>query len=110
MKTNVIKIIHPYKIGKTWVFDDAATGLVQEPFVAGMSEILDELTKRSFKASIAFSSSPFPGYDAELTWELEEHGGNWYFWEARKMRGWLCPALLLYFENPPKKIFVKILP
>ena len=33
---NSILIIRPYWSDGTWVFDDPATGLVREPFVAGV--------------------------------------------------------------------------
>jgi hypothetical protein len=26
---------------------------------------------------------------------------------GRRMEGWLCPALLLYFEQAPRRIFVR---
>lgn len=38
--------------------------------------------------------------------------GNWYrgVVAGEKMVGWLCPALFCYFEQAPKKIFVKAEP
>jgi hypothetical protein len=42
-----------------------------------------------------------------FVWTRAEYGGNWYRWPERKMEGWLCPALLKYFESPPKEIFVQ---
>jgi len=36
----------------------------------------------------------------------EESGGNVYRWEQRE--GWLCPALLRYFDSAPKRIFVQL--
>ena len=56
---------------------------------------------------IIFSARPFPGYTARFVWTRAEYGGNWYRWPERKMEGWLCPALLKYFESPPKEIFVQ---
>ena len=56
---------------QTWVFDDLPTGLVAEPFVAGITEMLEMLlAEKGFPARerfrIVFSSSPFPGYDEEI--------------------------------------------
>src|SRR5688572_14638590 len=40
---NSMMVIAPYWQIGTWVFDDSATGLVREPFVAGVPEMIDEL-------------------------------------------------------------------
>lgn len=93
------------------MFDDAATGLVAEPFVFGMPEMIDSLVAdipeagRGFR--LLFSANPFPGYQAELEWLREEFGGNWYLWKVRNMEGWLCPALFKYFEAAPPRIYCK---
>jgi hypothetical protein len=36
-------------------------------------------------------------------------GGNWYRSDdlAELEEGWLCPALLKYFESPPQRIYAK---
>ena len=39
---NQIQIIAPYFVHGTWVFDDDRVGLVQEPFVSGVPEMIDE--------------------------------------------------------------------
>ena len=100
----------PPQAGKVWVFDDAATGLVREPFISGADKILDVLTEGIPDApsgcKIVFSAGPFPGYAARFVWARGEYGGDWYRWPEREMEGWLCPALLKYFEDPPKEIFV----
>ena len=53
-----------------------------------------------------FSADPFPGADMQLEWVREESGGNVYRWEQRE--GWLCPALLRYFDAAPTRIFVQL--
>jgi len=77
---NSILVIFPYKIHGTWVFDDEATGLVQEPFVSGMSEIFDKLAAHIPDAekgvTVLFSSSKFPGYTGEFSWLRGDCGGN----------------------------------
>lgn len=116
-----------------WVFDDEAAGLKAEAFVMGMSEMLTELVLekdipdavKGFK--ISFSNEPF-SHDVQLmwdgkeefTWDAAEDGqdqptsmiGNWYIGKVggHVMRGWLCPALLLYFKNPPEMLYVKAEP
>lgn len=34
-------------------------------------------------------------------------GGNWYYSAALDLEGWLCPALLKYFEQAPGKIYAQ---
>ena len=63
--------IYPYlSSGKTWVFDDARTGLKAEAFVAGCSEAITLLAQaKSIPAAergfaLSFSDRPFDGHDA----------------------------------------------
>lgn len=35
----------------------------------------------------------------------EEYGGNWYWCPQLELEGWLCPALFMYFEKAPTKLF-----
>ncbi len=105
-------VICPYKYEGLWVFDDESTGLYREPFVAGADVFIDKaLESKGIDGTsgfrLIFSGGEFPGYDFKLTWTLEGEGGNWYYAEAFKMEGWLCPALLKYFESAPKEIYVK---
>jgi hypothetical protein len=128
MKKNAMMLLTPYKSGQTWVFDDEATGLVREPFVAGIPQMIDVLTVNIPNAAegfrLIFSAKPFPNFDAHLKWVRSEHGGNWYKLEQvkqyivlaamlakvpfkPKMEGWLCPNLFKYFEKAPKNIYMK---
>ena len=110
---NQIMVIAPYWLDpvRTWVFDDAAVNLVQEPFVSGIPEMIDELVstipnaRKGFR--LLFSASPFPGYQRKLTRVREELGGWWYASDEPKGEGWLCPALFRYFEQAPEEIYVK---
>ena len=108
---NALMVIAPYWYQGTWVFDDESVGLVKEPFVFGVPEIIDDLVqdiphaKSGFK--LIFSSTPFPGYQREFSWVREEYNGNWYKLEDPPMEGWLCPALFEYYENAPQKLYVK---
>ncbi len=38
-----ILTIYPYRLGQCWVFDDRRTGLKEEAFVLGSSEVLTRL-------------------------------------------------------------------
>jgi hypothetical protein len=123
--------IYPYlsEWGACWVFDDERTGLKEEAFVLGMSEMITRLVEskgiddaqRGF--ALGFSLEPFEGQDTVLHWRrsdsthafwqadgsLAQVSGNWYggLVAGLEMEGWLCPALFLYFQTPPKKIFVR---
>ncbi|KJH72305.1 DUF6717 family protein [Aliterella atlantica] len=109
--SNLIVAIFPYKHQNTWVFDEEQAGLKQEPFVSGAPEIIDVLVQilpnveEGFR--LLFSATPFPNYQAELTWIKEEYGGSWYRWEQKNMEGWLCPALFKYFELSSQTIYCK---
>jgi hypothetical protein len=113
---NQILAIAPYwlKDVQTWVFDDDRVGLVQEPFVSGIPEMIDELVKDIPNARegfrMLFSVSPFPGFQRKVTWVREEMGGNWYRAEEPPSEGWLCPALFRYFEVAPRELYVKAEP
>lgn len=109
---NALFVIAPYKYEGTWVFDDPAVGLTKEPFIAGIDSMIDKATanipgaERGFRA--VFSARPFPGAQFKLEWRRPESGGNWYYSPEFKMEGWLCPALLKYFPEPPREIYVKV--
>lgn len=112
---NEIMTIRPYKVdGNLWVFDDAATGLVREAFVGGADTILDMATEMvggdpKLGLSVAFSAKPFPGHQIVLEHKGEDEAqvGNTYFCPKFNIDGWFCPALLLYFPKPPKKIYAQ---
>jgi hypothetical protein len=109
---NALMVIMPYKCQGTWVFDDPAVGLFREPFIAGIDNMIDQAVSRipdaekGFRA--IFSARDFPGWDFKLEWQRDESGGNWYYSDEFRMEGWLCPALLKYFPNAPREIYVKV--
>jgi hypothetical protein len=134
MKNDAMRAItiYPYRLGNCWVFDDARTGLKEEAFVLGSSEMMTRLVeakgiRQAEKAfALTFSDQPFEGFDAELTWLRSDDSqvlpgkdgsasqifGNWYkgLVAGEEMEGWLCPALGLYFHAAPARIFVKAEP
>ncbi len=120
--------IYPYLIGDVWVFDDERTGLKEEAFVLGMSEMISSVVKAKNIPnapngfSLTFADEPFDGHDIELNWvrsddsqfvpgqarTLAQLFGNWYRGTiaGQVMDGWLCPALELYFSGAPARLFV----
>src|SRR5436305_15241132 len=101
--------IQPYKSGGVWVFDDPRVGLVREPFVSGITEIIEAVVKDIPGAAqgfnLIFAATPFPGASVELEWVREEYGGQWYRWTATGQEGWLCPALFKYFDEAPPRLY-----
>jgi|TARA_B100001741_G_scaffold169171_1_gene139768 hypothetical protein len=108
---NAIMVIRPYKFAGMWVFDDEETGLVREPFVSGADDIIDVMVERIENAddgfALTFSHLPFPGHDLELVRRHTEAGGWWYHSPVLEMDGWLCPALFLYYDEAPERLFAK---
>jgi hypothetical protein len=105
--------IYPYLLGNTWVFDDSRTGLKEEAFVMGSTEVISRLVKAKAIPQAAkgftlqFSSEPFEGADAELNWlrsgdsevlpgkdgSASQIFGNWYKGAVagEAMEGWSRP-------------------
>ncbi|ALN92147.1 MULTISPECIES: DUF6717 family protein [Lysobacter] len=108
---NAIVAIHPYKTHGMWVFDDLAVGLREEPFVSGADTIIDHMVAGIDGAqngfTLLFSTHPFPGYQLQLDWQRADLSGNWYRSESIGMEGWLCPALLKYFDAPPTTLYAQ---
>lgn len=111
---NAINVIAPYKYLDMWVFDDARVGLSQEPFVSGADSMIDRFVADIPDAGqgflLFFSDTAFPGHQLRLEWRRGDGGGNWYYAPQLGMEGWLCPALLKYFEKAPKTIYVQVKP
>jgi len=114
MAANAISVIKPYRWEGLWVFDDERVGLVKEPFVAGADTLIDvAIERKGIKSAdkgflLFFSATPFPGADFHLEWSRAESSGNVYVWRETGQEGWLCPALLKYFEEPPANLYVQL--
>lgn len=110
---NQILTISPYWLesSQTWVFNDERLGIVQEPFVEGIPEMINEITadipnaKSGFR--LLFSSNPFSNFQRQLVKLEEAYGGTWYQDTTTKKEGWLCAVLFEYFPTAPDKIYVK---
>jgi hypothetical protein len=111
---NAINVISPYKHHGMWVFDDARVGLHQEPFVAGADTMIDKAVAGIPDAEhgfmLVFSAVAFPGHQITLQWRRNDGAGDWYYSPELASEGWLCPALLKYFERAPKTIYVQVKP
>jgi hypothetical protein len=93
---NQLFVIAPYwsEEIQTWAFDDRAVGLIREPFVSGVPEMIEDLVRDIPNARsgfrMFFSTQSFPGFQRRVQWVREEMGGNWY-----------------RSEQPPMELFVK---
>lgn len=126
--TNSIFTIRPYRRGGIWAFDEPALGLLAEPFVGEINQMIDAMLLQSGlipgeQFTGMFSANRFPGIHMHLKWVRSEGGGNWYsdfghysyndFNEIKEAKprelieGWLCPALFRFFCDAPKSIFVR---
>lgn len=111
---NAILVIAPYQYNGTWVFDDPRFGLVREPFVAGVPEMIDVLVAdipdadKGFR--LTFSAKKFPGFQKKLEWVRGDMDGNYYKIDDPPMEGWICPAMFKYYEKPPAELYVKAEP
>jgi hypothetical protein len=110
-KPDAVFVIEPYRCDDAWVFDDQAAGLVREPFVAGVTEMIDRLAAGIPNAAngfrLVFGPHPFVDHQASLTWvRADDVEGNWYRDDTGR-EGWLCPALFCYFPSPPPRIYVR---
>ena len=108
---NAVMVLHPRREGGVWLFDDPAAGLVREPFVAGIPEMIERLVADIPNAAdgfaMLFAPTPFPGHQIRIDKDGEEYGGTWYRCDAWAMRGWLCPALFAYFPTAPESIYIQ---
>ena len=108
---NSLFVLAPYKHAGTWVFDDPSRGLTQEPFVAGIPQMIDRLVvgipnaEQGFR--LIFSTQAFPGHTHKLEWRRTDSSGNWYYCPQFDAEGWLCPALFKFFTEAPKEIYLK---
>ena len=107
---NALMVIAPYRYEGTWVFDDASVGLVREPFVAGVPEMIDDLVRDIPNAAqgfrLTFSAGPFPGAQVGLE-RVREEAGGWWYRHPDGREGWLCPALFEYFEQAPERLYAR---
>lgn len=112
---NAINTIFPYKKQGTWMFNHEAVGLFEEPFVAGIPEIIEKMVadipdaEEGFK--LLFSDCQFPGSIGLTKVDRPDAGlGTWYYCLKTDSEGWLCPALFRYFKVAPDQLYAKAEP
>ena len=121
--SNSLFTMRVYRHNYEWVFDNAAVGLDKEPFVAGADEVFDEIARDHYntqdidedtKIDIVFADFEFPGFDHACEHLGKQHNGNTYTMVVSSielLRGhllWLCPALLKYYNKPPRRIYMSV--
>jgi hypothetical protein len=78
--------------------------------VAGADAMIDgvvaDIPDAEHGFTLIFSSTPFPGHQYRLDWQREESGCNGYYAEQLDIKGWICRALLKYFPEAPKQLYV----
>ena len=107
---NSISVLRVTEVDGVWAFDDAAKDLHREAFVAGADTLCAQLARQvgnTDAVTILFSKTKFPTAQIRLDWVGPEGGGNQYVWKETDHKLWLCPALLKYFDTPPKRIYVE---
>lgn len=109
---NQINTIYPFKNKYgTWVFNDEAVGLHEEPFVSNINPIIETVVKRDkFTAFISHSTIANEQIILDRV-DDNSHGDigeGWYQMRGTGLIGWLCPATLKYFSSYPKEIHVRI--
>lgn len=104
MKANSIRAIEPYIWNGLWVFDDPEVKLKREALIAGADELMDALSKGSDRFTLLFADFEFPGHQIHIQLKRVEKVGQTYRTDDGK-EAWLCPALLLYFDKPPKHLY-----
>lgn len=113
---NAVQIINARRKNGVWVFDDEKTGLVEEPFVGDVNKEIDEMCLKagfSFNEEIPllFSHQFIPG---ARKYKLIRVEGLGQYYEAENPETdeertlWLCPAMRLYFPEPPVEFYAKV--
>ena len=97
--------------GHTWIYDDAAKGVVNEPFVMGADDFITELVRDIPNARsgvrLLFASYPFEGHTVCLVHLCPKSGGEWYLWREKNMYGWFCGHFHDYFDLAPEVLYAK---
>ncbi|MCW3112706.1 MAG: hypothetical protein JWR18_1102 [Segetibacter sp.] len=104
--------IRPYRWQNMWVFDDERVGLVKEPFVMRIPEIINKavahLPNPAAGFTVLFNNTGLPSADVVLRKLDIDSGGSWYEQEGTGMKGWLCPALFKYYPQAPERLYIKV--
>ena len=113
MKSPTSMRLHLYKQGPTWMFDDKARNIKQEPFVEGSSEMID-LIFREF----GFPTDGQDGVTVEFDLEkshpdmvqvrkVRDLELDWARYEYNGLEGDLCPVTPVYLKKHPDCFYVR---
>ena len=109
-------MIHPYKMGGIWVFDDKKFDLIQEPFVGVTNTVIDNFVSAKGLSvdeqfTLVFSADYFPDHDACFEFRRTLEGKSAFYWcDKLGVEFWLCAVINYYFKTLPETIYVKVLP
>ena len=105
--------LHLYKQGSTWMFDDTAHNIKQEPFVEGSSEMID-LILSDFGVPTYGRGGVSVEFGLERTHpdmvEIRKVGDmdlNWARYEYSGHQGDFCPVTTAYLGNHPDRFYVR---
>lgn len=99
-------VIRPYRKAARWYFDDPSVGLEAEPLTDGVPELLDAWGRD--RLTVWFHNGPVAGANHVLSFLYSDRGSSVYEVDAGIRTCMLCPALMKYFTDPPRTLFVRI--
>jgi hypothetical protein len=96
-----------YILDEEWFMDDPTKGIIMEPLVRGVPEIIASIVGRKVdRLYVTFTSESQAAHTHVLVRKLPEDGGFWYQLQDTTMKGWLCPVLMQYFEEAPANLYL----
>lgn len=120
---NALFSLSAYRKNDMWMFDDESRDIKEEPFVAGADIMFDLMSGRSIDTSVntcnvVFGETPIPDHEVHVRLDGNDgHNGHYYvvkdfkdYPDVETFRFWLCPALLAFFDEAPRNIYVKVQP
>lgn len=114
---NKLKTLELFKKGNFWYFSDNYLNIQNELFIDSASRFIDYQLKHSdiqdkTKCTVIVSDEYFPGVDVIVTRvdKKTPDTGTWYSYkedDENVIEFWLCSVLLMFYEKPPLKIYIK---
>ncbi|MEN9217178.1 MAG: hypothetical protein Q6K90_07635 [Gloeomargarita sp. HHBFW_bins_162] len=97
-----------------WVYSDYELGVLDEPFVMGTSELIDQIMADQgwhTLERILVSDEDYPPGEVTVTADLVESDGSWSQYICPEYEDHvfhLCPHLFDYFDTPPTKLYIAL--